>query len=60
VDDIGEAHAALEERGVAFTSPPHHVADLGDRDLWLAFFEDADANVLALMSEPLKAASRAS
>jgi methylmalonyl-CoA/ethylmalonyl-CoA epimerase len=60
VDDIGDAHAVLEERGVVFTTAPHHVADLGDRDLWLAFFEDPDANVLALMSEPLKTAPRAS
>jgi methylmalonyl-CoA/ethylmalonyl-CoA epimerase len=30
---------------------PHQVADLGDRDLWLAFFRDSEGNVMALMEE---------
>lgn len=55
VDDIGSAHAALVERGVSFEHAPHFVADLGDRELWLAFFRDPESNVVALMSEPLKA-----
>jgi hypothetical protein len=30
------------------------VADLGDRDLWLAFFRDSEGNVMALMSEVIR------
>ena len=33
----------------------HKVADLGDRELWLAFFRDSEENVMALMSEVSKA-----
>ncbi|CAN5713657.1 hypothetical protein BH23GEM9_BH23GEM9_33630 [soil metagenome] len=51
VADIRKAHEVLVSRGVDFESEPHHVADLGDRDLWLAFFRDSEANMLALMSE---------
>lgn len=55
VDDIAAAHAELVARGVAFEQAPHVVADLGDRELWLAFFRDPESNVVALMAEPLKA-----
>jgi predicted enzyme related to lactoylglutathione lyase len=51
VADIDSAHRLLVERGVAFERGPERVADLGDRDLWLAFFRDSEANLLALMSE---------
>lgn len=54
VADIGAAHEMLRDREVVFDAAPHKVADLGDRELWLAFFRDSEANVLALMSEPLK------
>lgn len=55
VEDIGEEFRAASARGVPFRAKPHKVADLGTRELWLAFFEDPDGNVMALMSEPLKA-----
>lgn len=51
VDDIAGAHSLLEQAGVAFEQPPHKVADLGERELWLAFFRDPFRNTLALMSE---------
>lgn len=51
VDDIAAAHAALAGRGVRFVEPPHVVARLPDRDVWLAEFRDSEDNVLALMSE---------
>jgi methylmalonyl-CoA/ethylmalonyl-CoA epimerase len=51
VDDITAAHAVLAARGVAFEAPPHQVADLGDRVLWLAFFHDGEGNLHALSSE---------
>lgn len=55
VGDIAGMHRQLSAQGVVFEQPPHHVADLGDRDLWLAFFRDSESNLLALMSEVPKA-----
>jgi len=51
VDDIQQAAAVLQSRGVVFDSPPHVVARLPHADLWMAFLRDADRNPLALMSE---------
>jgi len=51
VADIQGAHETLAGRGVHFDAAPHKVADLGDRELWLAFFRDSEGNLLALMSE---------
>jgi catechol 2,3-dioxygenase-like lactoylglutathione lyase family enzyme len=54
VDDMPAAHMALTARGVVFRTPPHVIADLGDRVLWLSDFEDGEDNVLALMAEVRK------
>ncbi len=54
VTDLSTAHETLSTRGVHFLAPPHKVADLGDREVWMAFFKDPDENVLALMSERAK------
>jgi methylmalonyl-CoA/ethylmalonyl-CoA epimerase len=51
VADIARSHRVLVERGVAFEGAPRKIADLGERELWLAFFRDSEANMLALMSE---------
>jgi methylmalonyl-CoA/ethylmalonyl-CoA epimerase len=51
VPDIRSAHETLLGRDVHFEAAPHKVADLGDRELWLAFFHDSEGNVMALMSE---------
>jgi len=51
VQDIQAAHAQLSGRGVHFRSAPHSVADLGDRVLWLAEFDDGEGNLFALMAE---------
>jgi methylmalonyl-CoA/ethylmalonyl-CoA epimerase len=51
IDDIHAAHAALESRGVAFEGPPHLIAKMPDHELWMAFFRDSEANLLALMAE---------
>jgi predicted enzyme related to lactoylglutathione lyase len=55
VPDLRAAHAELSRRGVAFDSAPHLIADLGNRELWMAFFKDSEDNQLALMSEIPKA-----
>jgi methylmalonyl-CoA/ethylmalonyl-CoA epimerase len=54
VDDIKATHETLVAGGVTFRTPPHMIAKLPDREVWLADFEDSEGNVLALMSEPTK------
>lgn len=51
VEDIQGTHAALKERGVVFDTDPDVIADMGDHQLWMAFFKDSEQNQLALMSE---------
>jgi methylmalonyl-CoA/ethylmalonyl-CoA epimerase len=52
--DIGLAVGELEARGVSFSAPPHLIAKMDDHDLWMAFFNDPDGHVLALMHEAPK------
>jgi len=54
VSDIAQAHETLVERGVTFDVDPHFVHDMGDHELWLAFFKDSEENQLALMCEVAK------
>lgn len=54
VEDIGEAYAALRERGVAFLGEPHVVHRSDTTELAIAFFRDPDGTHLALMSETLR------
>jgi len=51
VDDLDAAFTTLSGRGVAFADKPHLIARMPDHDLWMAFFRDSEANMLALMSE---------
>ena len=51
VPDLDAAFDLLSARGVRFESKPHLIAKLPDHELWMAFFRDPDANLLALMSE---------
>jgi predicted enzyme related to lactoylglutathione lyase len=51
VADIEAAHAELEKREVEFLQPPHRVAELGDVEIWMAFFDDTEGNTLAITSE---------
>jgi predicted enzyme related to lactoylglutathione lyase len=55
VTDLDAAYATLQERGVTFENEPHLVADLGEKELWMAFLRDSEGNLLALMSEVHKA-----
>ena len=43
--------ALLKGDGVYFEQEPHMVARMPDHELWMAFFRDPDANLLALMEE---------
>jgi methylmalonyl-CoA/ethylmalonyl-CoA epimerase len=51
VSDIKAAHQQLAARGVKFEEEPHVIARMGDREVWLAAFDDTEGNVMALMSE---------
>lgn len=51
VPNIHAAHGALAARGVQFHDPPHLIAQMETHDLWMAFFYDSEANMLAIMSE---------
>ena len=51
VPDIAAAHRQLAARGVAFRQAPHKAADLGTHELWLAFFDDGEGSMHALLSE---------
>jgi len=47
--DLEGAHRTLAGRGVKFRDAPHVVHRAGERELWMAFFEDSEGNLLALM-----------
>lgn len=51
VPDIQAAYDTLTSRGVVFEGAPHLVAKMPDHELWMVFFRDPDANLLALMCE---------
>ena len=51
VPDIQIAYDTLSSRGLVFEQKPHLVAKMPDHELWMAFFRDPDANLLALMCE---------
>jgi catechol 2,3-dioxygenase-like lactoylglutathione lyase family enzyme len=51
VQDIEAAHAELEGLGVEFLRGPHRIAELGDVEVWMAFFEDTEGNTLAITTE---------
>ena len=52
VPDINAAHGELQARGVKFVSAPHMIFKHPDgMEEWMAFFEDCDGSVLAIMSQ---------
>ena len=48
VDDIHAAHHDLAGRGVAFEGPPHMIAKVEGREIWMAFFRDSEGNLMAI------------
>ncbi len=51
VPDINAAYDALQSRGVAFVGAPHMIHRHEDgTEEWMAFFNDLDENLLAIMS----------
>lgn len=52
VDDIEAAHAELLERGISFRGAPHMIHRHPDgTEEWMAFFDDMDGSLLAIMSQ---------
>jgi methylmalonyl-CoA/ethylmalonyl-CoA epimerase len=52
VEEIQSAYGALVARGAQAESEPHLVAKMPDHELWMAFFQDPEGNIVALMAEP--------
>lgn len=48
VPDCQAAYDTLKGKGVHFTSEPHLVGRTQSEELWMAFLEDPEGNVLAL------------
>jgi methylmalonyl-CoA/ethylmalonyl-CoA epimerase len=51
VDNLTNTYQALMEQGVKGVDAPHLIAKMPDHDLWMAFIEDTEGNILAFMSE---------
>lgn len=51
VPDIEAAHLELVGLGVECLQDPHRIAELGDVEVWMAFFEDTEGNTLAITTE---------
>ena len=56
VADIEAVCATLADRGVRFRDQPHVVHRAPTYELWMAFFEDTERNLLAVMEEKAVAA----
>lgn len=48
VEDIQQAYRMLTQQGVVFDDAPHFIADMGDYEIWMAFFHDTEQNALAI------------
>jgi methylmalonyl-CoA/ethylmalonyl-CoA epimerase len=51
VQDIHQAYRKLTEQGVVFDDAPHFIANMGDYEIWMAFFHDTEQNMLAISGE---------
>ena len=48
VAEIQAAYRTLIQRGVHFRDEPHIVHRAGEKQLWMAFFDDGEGNVFAI------------
>ena len=51
VENAAGAARALAAQGVAFEEPARCIAQLADREVWLAIARDSEGNLIGLMSE---------
>lgn len=49
--DVRAEHEAILARGAGVVRAPHHIATVGGRDIWMAFYTDSEGNTFALTSE---------
>lgn len=52
--NLEQAHSAFKQRAVVVHQPPHIIASLPDRDVWLMWIRDSEENLLGVMEERLK------
>ena len=52
--NIERAHSVFKEQGVTVHQPPHIIASLPDRDVWLMWVRDSETNLLGVMEERRK------
>jgi methylmalonyl-CoA/ethylmalonyl-CoA epimerase len=50
-NDLRAGFSTLQDRGVTILREPHLIAKMPDHELWMAFFQDSEGNMFALMSE---------
>lgn len=50
-DDVRAEHERLAGMGVTVERPPHVIARLGTKEVWMAFFTDSEGNTFAVTSE---------
>lgn len=55
VPDVSDAVRSLQGQA-EIVDPPHLVADMGDHELWMAFFRDSEGQIRGLMEERRKSA----
>lgn len=53
VPDVGSALDAIRSQ-TQVIDEPHLIADMGDHELWMAFFRDSEGNPMAFMEERKK------
>jgi methylmalonyl-CoA/ethylmalonyl-CoA epimerase len=51
VPDLQAAFHGIVTRGAGVHAGPHRIAKMPDHELWMAFLNDTEGNVFALMSE---------
>lgn len=51
VADIKATHAKLTAGGAATIAPPHLIARMGGREIWIGFVSDGQGNMVGLMSD---------
>lgn len=51
VADIKATHAKLTAGGAATIDPPHIIARMGGREIWIGFISDGQGNMVGLMSD---------
>ena len=51
VPDIEVGYEVLKARGITFTREPHVIHSTANYELWMAFFQDPDGNMMAIADE---------